>query len=230
MKPHIIFLHGALASGEQLKELAELVSDGAITHVITFRGHGNAPLESGEFTVDTLVDDVVQYMNTHAISSAGFFGYSMGGYVALSLAANHPARVSGIVTLGTKLDWNQDTAAIEVARLNPVMMERKIPDFVNALDKVHTAVGWKKIVELTGLLMFRLGEKHLLDKDFSKILIPVTLCVGETDKMVSIIETQKVAGMLPNGNCVVLENTGHVFEVADRHLLAKKIRASFLNQ
>jgi len=223
MKPHILFLHGALASGGQLKELASRLSSSATTHIITFRGHGNEPLLTKDLSVDILVSDVLRYMETNNISSAVFFGYSMGGYVALSLAVACPEKVKGIVTLGTKLNWNPESAAAEVSKLNPELMEQKIPDYIKALDAVHTAIGWKKLVVQTGGLMLLLGEKHLLDSDFSEIVHPVTLCIGEKDKMVSEGETRHVASLLTNGKCIVLENTGHVFEQADLQLLTEII-------
>src|SRR5688572_5274105 len=100
----VILLHGALGSAEQIKELEWALSPHYNVICFDMKGHGKKCDGSG-FTIQSLVDDLNNYMQQQAIDSACFFGYSMGGYVALQMAVQHPSKVEQVLTLGTKLRW-----------------------------------------------------------------------------------------------------------------------------
>ena len=106
----ILLLHGALGSEVQFTELKKALSESFDVHTLTFEGHGgrasNRPFSMGGF-----VENVVDYLDKNGLDSVNIFGYSMGGYVALMLAKEHPNRVNKIMTLGTKFAWNPEFSA-----------------------------------------------------------------------------------------------------------------------
>jgi pimeloyl-ACP methyl ester carboxylesterase len=64
------------------------------------RGSGSTPT-GGDFTIDTLADDVAALLDDVGARSAHVVGFSMGGLVAQSLAARHPERVDRLVLAST---------------------------------------------------------------------------------------------------------------------------------
>ena len=46
--------------------------------------------------MERLVDQAADYIRTHGLAPAAMFGYSMGGYVALQLAATRPELVRAV--------------------------------------------------------------------------------------------------------------------------------------
>src|SRR5688572_11472647 len=110
MKDNLILLHGALGSQEQLVELKTLLSEEFNVLLLDFSGHGGMEFD-GPFSIDLFVADTIHLMDTHQLSVAHIFGYSMGGYVALKLAHDHPGRADKIITLGTKYSWSPESAA-----------------------------------------------------------------------------------------------------------------------
>jgi pimeloyl-ACP methyl ester carboxylesterase len=94
------------------------------------------------------------------------------------------------------------------------------------LDKRHSGQGWQKLVYCTRELMHRLGESGGYDPGFlNSIQIPVLICVGSLDKMVSIEESEFVSKQLPNGNFRILDSTPHPLEKVDMHILAEETKA-----
>ena len=125
---NLILLHGALGSMEQFSEAKELLSKEFNVHVFNFSGHGGKRIET-PFSIEQFVDDTSTYLDQHQIKSTHIFGYSMGGYVALQLARDHPGKIEKIMTLGTKFNWTPESAENEVRMLVPKVIESKIPKF-----------------------------------------------------------------------------------------------------
>jgi pimeloyl-ACP methyl ester carboxylesterase len=69
----------------------------------TLRGFfGSSPVDGQAVSMDTYADDVVALLDHLAIGRAVIGGISLGGYVALSLALRHPARIAGLVLANTR--------------------------------------------------------------------------------------------------------------------------------
>ena len=60
------------------------------------RGHGNSSAPAGEVAhaIDVMADDVIETLDDLGLTGpVALGGLSMGGYVALSIAARYPARL-----------------------------------------------------------------------------------------------------------------------------------------
>ncbi|MBL4655892.1 MAG: alpha/beta fold hydrolase [Bacteroidia bacterium] len=224
-KLNLILLHGALGSKDQLAKLRALLDDNFTTYELNFSGHGGRELNGKEFTIDNFTNDVINFMQEHQLEKSNFFGYSMGGYVALNLAKIHPEKAQRIFTLGTKLNWSPEVAQHEVKNLNPEKIEEKVPKFAMMLAKVHGPNNWKTAVQKTASMMLGLGNGNALSlDDFQKINTPVKITVGNLDNMVTIEESEKVTNILPNGELEIFEGFKHPIEQIDVEKLATYIK------
>jgi pimeloyl-ACP methyl ester carboxylesterase len=189
---------------------------------MNFRGHGSDNRCDEEFSIGSFTNDIISFMDQHDLSSAHMFGYSMGGYIALNLAASQPMRVKSLFTLATKFDWSPEIAAKEVKMLDPDIMQQKVPGFAKGLSQMHSC-DWKQLVRKTAAFMTVLGGQPLSDEVFHSAKQRIRLAVGDRDKMVSMESTQKVYRQLVNGSMLVLPETPHPFENADVIRLAKEM-------
>ena len=220
MKENLILLHGALGSKEQLVELQALLADSFNVYLLDFSGHGGLEHE-GAFSIDLFVKDTIQLMDRHQLPVAHIFGYSMGGYVALQLAHDHPGRAVKIITLGTKYSWNPEAAAKEVRMMNPDVIEQKIPAFAATLKARHQPSNWKNIMNRTAEMMTELGGgKAMIETDFASIENEILVCIGTDDHMVSIEESERTAKQLKNGRLKIIEGFKHPLEAVDKNMLA----------
>jgi pimeloyl-ACP methyl ester carboxylesterase len=219
----LLLLHGALGSSAKFQKLIELLPDFEVL-TLNFSGHAGSKIPDQPFSFRLFGDDVISFLNVKQIDRVNIFGYSMGGYAALWLARHFPGRVGKIVTLATKMDWNEQSAQREAAMLNPDKMEEKIPAFVKMLAEVHGPGNWKELVKKTAGMMIDLGIEHLTEEDFKLINHQVLICVGEKDTMVSIAESKEVASLMKNGKFQVLPDTIHPFEKVNQVLVADQIR------
>ena len=212
-KPHLLCLHGALGAGTQFASLKDQLGHHFEVHTPDFEGHGATPAPDRPFAIEHFAANALAYAQRSGLGPLFTFGYSMGGYVALYMAATWPDRVERIITLGTKLDWRPEVAEREAGMLDPATMQAKVPRFAEALRARHTALGLELVLERTAEMMRALAADPLLDADrFAKIAQPVRLCLGDRDGTVGLEETLAAYRALPNGELAVLPRTAHPFE------------------
>ncbi len=101
-KPTIVLLHGLAVHGgmyeggmrRELSEHFEVV-------VPDLRGHGLTEAPSGRWEIEDFADDVAALLDALDVPRAHVLGYSMGGFVAQSLAQRHPDRVHRLILMCT---------------------------------------------------------------------------------------------------------------------------------
>ncbi len=214
MNNPILLLHGALGAEAQLFPLKnELEKQGHEVFTLNFPGHGGTPFSKDGFGIEAFAEDVNRFINQYALSNLHIFGYSMGGYVALWYALHYPEKISKITTLGTKFDWNPESAVHEVKKVNPEKIEEKIPAFARILEKRHAPNDWKELLNKTATMMKGLGDQPLLHEgNLPDIKCPVTIGLGELDDMADKTYSEKISSFLPKGKFVFLPNTPHPIE------------------
>lgn len=221
----ILLLHGALGSKEQLLPIEQALSTGFNVKNMSFSGHGGLPA-NGAFDINTFTDEVIMFMNNESLDQVDIFGYSMGGYVALNLALKHPHKVGKIFTLGTKLEWSPAIAQREIKMLDAEKIEEKVPAFAKILSDRHAPVTWKEVLRKTAQMMIGLGNKATLTSDdFKSIKQPVAIGLGDEDNMVTREESEKAAGLLPQGTLHLFKGFKHPIEQVDVTKLTDEIRA-----
>jgi pimeloyl-ACP methyl ester carboxylesterase len=218
----LVLLHGALGASSQLDPLAHALGNRFHVHQVDFEGHANVPPRDRPFRVESFAENVIELLDRKAITRARIFGYSMGGYVALHLAAEQPDRVESVATLGTKFRWDAATAVHEASRLDPQTIRDRVPHFAEVLAARHAAAGgWVGVLARTAEFLRDLGDQpRLSDAVLAQIRQPVRVIVGDRDSTVSVDESTAVAESLGAGSLTVLRDTPHPIEQVEVKTLA----------
>lgn len=226
-RPQLLLLHGALGSAAQLAALAAALEPRFDCHAIDFVGHGSSPL-TGPLSVERLVEQVAGYIGASALASAAIFGYSLGGYVALQLAATQPSLVRSVATLGTKLEWTPKAAERMAAMMDPAGMTERSPKLAAALREAHPATGWERVCAESREMLTTLGEFPLLTRaSYLAMTQRVRLIVGDRDDTVTLTETIAAYAAIPSAELEVLPATGHMIGRVDVTRLAASLGAFF---
>lgn len=228
MNPKVVLLHGALGCAKQLDPLSEfLKARGFDCLSLDFSGHGTASKESG-FGIDHFAKQFLSFLKENEIDRANVFGYSMGGYAALKAIQEEPNSIQKLVCLGTKFDWNPQSAEIETRKLDADKIFEKVPAFATHLEHMHGS-SWKSLLDKTAAMMRDLGEKPALgERELGAIKAPVRLLRAELDNMVSKAETMQAAALLPNAAFSTVPDMPHPIEKVDQEKLADLISPFFL--
>jgi len=212
-KTTLLCLHGALGSAAQLQAALAPLAAHANLLFFDFPGHGSRSAEP--LTLAGCIAATREFILENQLVGTAIFGYSMGGYVALMLAKQHPELAGQIITLGTKLAWNPQGAAAETRKLNPDVILEKVPKYAASLQQWH-GQKWKKVLAETAELMVDLGAHPRFDDDgYQTLQHPVLLCLADADTLVTREETMHAAMLLPNGQFAEIPNSGHAIEKVD---------------
>lgn len=215
--PTILLVHGALGDAEQMRPLADALGELGSVHLVELPGHGRTPLPSdATFGLNLFARTIGDAALQHRVGDRAplCFGYSMGGYAALTLAATSPDILAGIVTLGTKFEWTPDVAAAGAARLDAALLQAKVPAFAEQLRQRHEdAGGWELLLSRTAAFLTGLGADPILQADtLANIRTPVRLVVGSRDDTVTSPEVERMLSLLPNATMHVLADMPHAIE------------------
>lgn len=222
---NLVLLHGALGSATMLAPLKEALRDTFKVYTFDFTGHGGQALSQQPFRMEQFAQNITDFMDKEQLSSAHVFGYSMGGYAALSCALEHPNRFQSIHTLATKFAWSVETAEKETKFLNPERMQEKVPLFVSKLSQRHAPHDWAQVVRHTAAMMQALGRCPILTSESLPALqVPVQIAVGDRDNMVTVEESLWAYRLLPYARLQVLPATRHPFETLAIDGLAQQIK------
>lgn len=88
--------------------------------VLDHRGHGRSdvPGHLDAYRIEEHLDDVRAVLDAAGVERAAFVGYSAGASVGFALAAEHPDRVSALVSIGNVPEPPSDDARAERARVS----------------------------------------------------------------------------------------------------------------
>lgn len=218
---HLLLLHGAIGGKDQLQPLAELLNSNFIVHTLSFSGHAGNNIPDEPFSIELFANDVIQYLDQQKIEQVNIFGYSMGGYVAFYLAKHKPEKILKIVTLATKVDWDEAIAAKEIKMMDANILEQKVPAFAAQLAHRHAPNNWKIVLQKAAEMIENLGRNNTLKtEDYTSVTTHCLLLLGDRDKMVTLDETVAVYKQLPNAQLGILPNTPHPLEQVDNTLLS----------
>jgi len=103
-RPPLVLVHG-VGLDHTMWDL--VVDDLAVDRLVVrydLLGHGRSPDPPGARSVDHFVDQCLAVVEAHAGPVPDVAGHSLGGVVALGLAARHPARLGRLALLNTVFD------------------------------------------------------------------------------------------------------------------------------
>lgn len=221
----ILLLHGAIGSKDQLIDLENNLKDSFSVHRINFSGHGDSPANTQPFSIPLFASEVISYLDENEIETINFFGYSMGGYVAMYLAIHHPTRINKIITLATKFKWDETVASKEIKMLQPEKMKELLPAFASSLQKRHMPNDWKTVLRKTSAMLTEMGKNNpIKPEEFIDIHNQTLLMLGDKDKMVTLDETLKIYKNLPHAQLAVLPNTAHPIEMVNMESLVNELK------
>lgn len=229
----VVLIHAFPMSGamwepqlEALKAFHVLICD--------LRGFGATSLTS-PWLIEHAAADILETITGPAV----FVGLSMGGYVALQIAAAAPDRVRGLVLCDTRAepDANENkakrAAAIDFVRKNGVMPF--LGPFLNdavANPKVLEflrGVAAKASPEAVMAALAALAARPDAVPGLSKIKAPTAVLVGSSDKITPLPLSELMRSRIPGAELHLIPDAGHFSNVENPAAFNERL-VSFLKR
>lgn len=192
---------------------------------LDLRGHGSSDCPPGPYSVERLSRDVLAVADGAGVDRFHLCGQSLGGQVALWLAAHHPDRLRSVIycntapKIGDKAMWEARVAAVReggLASIRDAWLER--------VFSPSTARERPELLEAVGETFVRTDPegytgccRAIADADLWPLVgrhdLPSLIIAGAEDPVIPPDESRRLHQRIPGSRLVVLEGAAHVSNV-----------------
>jgi 3-oxoadipate enol-lactonase len=223
--PGLLLAHGA-GGGIELNfgpVLDRLASQHRVVGV-DYPGSGHAPRTGRPLTLDQLADRLLAAADEEGIAQFAIAGYSLGGPVAIRLAARYPDRVSALILTATfaRPDARLTLAADIWSQLHATGDHRLLAQFLTLIalsDQALEAAGPDglrvSIDALAGVIAPGTPEHTALVKqvdvrsDAAGLAVPTLVLATRQDPLVTLRAQRELHALIPGARLIELDS-GHL--------------------
>jgi 2-succinyl-6-hydroxy-2,4-cyclohexadiene-1-carboxylate synthase len=226
----ITLLHGFTQSGRSWNEVISLMPSGWKWVVPDLRGHGETSVRPGApYTMDACTSDLEMLWDHLGITRTHLVGYSMGGRLALHVAATRPERILSLLTIGAHAGLDED--AREGRRRGDEALAQRIEQdgleaFVNYWSSLPLFEGLERrgpafLAQVRAARMdnhveglaeslrgMGAGAMRPVWHELERLKVPSTFVAGQLDHGYAA-SARRLAGSVSHGRVVIIQRAGH---------------------
>ena len=217
--PPLVLVHGVAMRAADLAPLFRALSRQHRVYAPDLLGYGGSDKPRGADYSITMQTDIVRgFLDAVRLEQPDVMGVSMGGWIAMKLAAEHPQRVRRLVLVSSagftfktslnELSFSARTIPELRASLS-LQTDRAdmIPPFI-LRDILRESKKKSWITRASMRSMLTRGE--VLDGKLQRVRMPVLLVWGTADRIVPFAVAARMQRELPQARMVSLQGCGHL--------------------
>lgn len=223
----VLLVHGFPLDGAMWRlQVGPLTTAGHRVLVPDLRGFGHSPTGQGAASIDAMAQDLAALLARQRIQQCTVVGFSMGGYVALALAAARPDLLEGLVLVDTRAE--ADTPEGRAKRLDThakVAAEGVKPLVQAMLPGMLTTQTWaarRVLVEEVRAMMMRQPRQGVLDALMAMadrpdrrpalggLRMPTLVVVGDQDNVTPVASARSMQEAIPGASLQVVPSAAHL--------------------
>jgi len=231
--PALVLVHGLGSAGSIWKSLIPQLLESFTVYAIDLPGHGDAPLiEDEEMDPRSLAQAIVDYMvHEIGVEKMHVAGNSLGGWIALEMAAVAPDNVLSVTALAPAGLWHEQPRRKLPPSLDARIMAKISQYFMKTAYRIPLlkAIGYKKITHLWRDLSFESCRDSVIAMAKSKGYMPMwhgangrrfesvvpekvklSVVFGDEDLMLPEEIAQEKSVAPPHSRWIVVDNCAHV--------------------
>jgi pimeloyl-ACP methyl ester carboxylesterase len=220
----IVFSHGLLWNGRMFHSQVDVLKSSFRVVVYDHRGQGRSGESSESFTMETNYEDALALIEALDLGPCHFAGLSMGGFVAMRLAARNPNLIKSLILMETSSDEEPNTFKYSMLnmivklmgvkavsnKVMPIMFGKKfLEEPARAKEKAY----WqgqlennkKSITKAVNAVISRQSVYH----ELPAIKCPVLIIVGDLDVATVPEKSIRIHNQLTNSRLKVIKGAGH---------------------
>jgi pimeloyl-ACP methyl ester carboxylesterase len=216
----LVLLHGLGARWQVFQPLMIQLGDGFEQYAPDLRGHGTSARAPGRYSVRDFAADTARFIVATGQAPVSLYGHSLGGWIALMTAAEHPDLVNALIVADS---------AIYPEDLDPDLVVSYLADLPIALRSLAKSLDQLDPEVMTHFRDGRMLSGYEPDELLPRISCPVLLIQGDPSRGALMRDTDVKSAMrlLPGARHVFMPGIGHALHAEDAGLVANQIR-SFL--
>jgi len=231
--PVLVLVHGLGSAGSIWKSLVPQLIESFTVYAIDLPGHGDAHLNEDEaMDPRSLAQAVVDYMvSQQGVETMHVAGNSLGGWIALEMAAVAPDNVASVTALAPAGLWHKQPPRKLPPSLDARIMAKISQYFMKTAYRIPLlkAIGYKKITHLWRELSFESCRDSVIAMAQSKGYRPMwhgangrrfeseipekvklSVVFGDEDLMLPEEIAQEKSVAPPHSRWIIVDNCPHV--------------------
>lgn len=223
----ILFAHGLLWSGAMYAPQIAALRDRYRCVTFDFRGQGRSEVTADGYDMDSLAADAIALVETLGIAPVHLVGLSMGGFVAMRVAARRPDLVRSIALLETSAEVESPDKILSYRVLGligryfgfglvagsamPIMFGKT---FMTDPARKAERETWRGVllkndrVGISRALGGVIGRKSV-EAELANIEAPALVIVGEEDVATVPAKAEAIARAIRHSTLVRIPRAGH---------------------
>jgi 2-succinyl-6-hydroxy-2,4-cyclohexadiene-1-carboxylate synthase len=243
----LLMLHGFTGSANTWARLIPTLSRRFHTITPDLPGHGDtaSPSEPERYSIDHTAADMIALLETLEVECVHLLGYSMGGRLALYIAARYPQRVTSLIlesaSPGLKVEQERAARRKSDQTLAARIEREGVESFVNyweslplwrtqqhtLTDEAKTALRAERLRHSAQGLANSLrgmgtGAQPSLWPELPALAMPVQLITGEWDSKFTAIN-REMAALLPRARFDVISRAGHAVHLENPPMFEQSV-------
>ena len=235
----IILIHGFCETHEIWNGFFEELSDFGRVIAIDLPGFGGSPLPAVPFSIDTVAEILLDWIKKNKINDPLLIGHSLGGYVALAMAASEPQYCKRLTLFHSSIyadteekKANRDKVIDFVIRNGiepfietfvPSLFYNKHHPDIERVKSICAKTPEKTLLEYTKAMRDRPSREDFFNAYSGKCLV----IAGDMDEIIPLEVSKKMALTASKSIFLSLPATGHMGMIESRSLAITGIRENF---
>lgn len=248
--PPLLLLHGFTGSVENWKPFLSSWAEKYRVIAVDVIGHGksDAPADESRYMMQQAAQDLIHLLDYFEIERVNVLGYSMGGRLALTTAADYPERVNALLLESSSPGVDAPEERAERVKRDEALADEieqlGIEAFVNRWEKTPLFSTQRSLSEdvRNGIRKQRLqnreiglanslrgmgtGKQEPVWSRLEQLQMPVMLVVGALDRKFCRI-AERMSARLPDSQTVTVSDAGHAVHVEKTRMFDKIVMDDF---
>ncbi len=240
----IVFSHGLLWSGKMFAKQVEALKSKYRCVVYDHRGQGRSEVTPSGYDIENIYQDAVALIQHLNLAPCHFAGLSMGGFVAMRMAARNPELIKSLILMETSADpepfkfkYNLMNTIVRLFgvktvthRVMPIMFGKT---FLNDPQRTEEYNFWRNELENNQKTIVR-AVQGVIDRkpvfeELSNIACPTLIMVGDEDVATVPAKAKRIQQQIPQAQLVIIRGAGHTSSVEQAEQVNEALRRFLTN-
>ncbi len=240
----LVIVHGLFGTAENWGGQVRALAEHFQVYAVDLRNHGRSPWDD-RMDYAAMADDLLEFLDDHALEQVMLLGHSMGGKAAMQLALSHPARVSRLIVVDIAPvsypphhnEVFDGLFSVDLARINSRgEAEKKLAERVTEASVRQFLL--KNLYRQNGHFAWRMNLKAL-QRDYESIAAapsasgqysgPTLFIKGGNSAYIQAEHQQAIVQRFPHAKAKIIQGAGH-WPHAEKPALFTRLLLGFLQE
>jgi len=237
----IVFGHSMLFNLRMFDDQVEALKTNYRCVLFDFRGQGKSESTSEGYDLDNLTTDVLEIIKSLNCSPCHFVGFSMGGMVAMRLAARHPELIKSLILIDTSSEIEQSPNSLKNRMMlwivkniglkpvsNQIMKMFFGHSFLNDAKRKDVYKTWRNHFlsnnRAVGKVVRGVLYRKAVTSELKNIHIPTLILWGDHDILTNKDKSTIMHENIRNSELKIIPEAGHMSPVEEPVLVNEMIK------